>query len=142
MVFTGPSSSATSAVERLGDQDADPHQRQAFGGQHLQGRLVRHGVVGLACSHQLGRRVGIGRRDQLDVEPVLGEEAALLGDHQGGVVGIDEPVEQQADLVLRRGGQRQARERERRASAGSEYASSFSLRIARVRAGAPAQSVA
>ena len=53
------------SVERLGDQHADAHQRQALGDQHLQRRLVRHGVLGLAGGDQLGRRVGIGRRDQL-----------------------------------------------------------------------------
>ena len=36
--------------------------------------------------HQLGRVVGVGRRDQLDLEPCGGEEALLARDDQRRVV--------------------------------------------------------
>jgi hypothetical protein len=54
----------------------------------------------LSGRDELGRRVGIRGRDQLDVETLFLEQAALLGDHKRGMVGIYEPVEQDADLVL------------------------------------------
>ena len=61
--------STTSAVERRGDQRADAHQRQALGRLDVQLRLVGDRDIGLPGRHQLGRVVGIGGRDQLDLEP-------------------------------------------------------------------------
>lgn len=95
-------------VQRLGDKDTHAYQRQPLGGEHLQGWLIGDRIVGLTRGHQLGRCIGIGRGDHLDVEAVFGEETALLGDHQRGMVGIDEPVEQEANLVLSGRGHRGA----------------------------------
>ena len=51
-----------------------------------------------------GGALGIGRRDQLDVEVLPREIAALPGDDEGRVVGIDEPVEDHSELFGGEGG--------------------------------------
>ena len=87
------------AVERRVDQRAEAHQRQALLDLQHQVGLVGDGDIGLAGGDQPRRRARIGRRDQIDVETVAGEIAALLGDDQRRMVGIDEPVEQHRQLV-------------------------------------------
>ena len=65
----------------------------------MQLRLVGQRHIGLAGGDQLGRHGGIGRLDQIDLQPLLGKVALLLSDDQRAVIGVDEPVEQQFDLV-------------------------------------------
>ena len=85
-------------VEGRGDQRSDARQRQPPGGLDMKLRLVGDGKVGLAGRHQLGRVVGIGRLDHLDLEAGRGEESLFLGHHEGRVVGVQEPVEQKGEL--------------------------------------------
>jgi hypothetical protein len=61
--------------------------------------LVGDGERRLAGGDQLGRVVGVGRLDQLDLEPGLGEKALLQGDDQRPVVRVDEPVEHHRKLL-------------------------------------------
>ena len=86
-------------------QCCDPHQRAAPSA-HVQVklRLIGDGEVRLAGGDQLRRVVGIGRRDQLDIQPRIREVAPLQRDEEGRVVGIDEPVEHQGHLLGGAGG--------------------------------------
>ena len=65
-------------VERGRDQRADADERQALIDLDVQLRLVADRDLGLAGGDQLGRIVRIGGRDDLDLEPGVGEVAALL----------------------------------------------------------------
>ena len=87
------------AVERRFDQRAEAQQRQPFLDLQHQVRLVSDGDIGLAGGHQPRRRAGIGRGDEIDIEAVAGEVAALLGDDQRRVIRVDEPVKQHRQLV-------------------------------------------
>jgi hypothetical protein len=97
------------AVERRRDQGGDTHDRQAAGDLQMQLRLIGDGDVALAGGDEFRRIVGIGGRDQLDVEPRVFEIAVLERDIERPVIRIDEPVEQDSELV---GGLGARRERE------------------------------
>ena len=81
-------------VQGRGDQRGDADQRQAPGDLNMQLWLIRHRQVRLAGGDQLGRVVGIGRGDQLDLQALGLEKALVARHHQGGVVGVHEPVQQ------------------------------------------------
>jgi hypothetical protein len=68
-------------VERGRHQRGDAHQRQARGRLDVQLRLVGHRHFGLARGHQLGRIVGVGRLDQLDLQAGVAEIALLERHH-------------------------------------------------------------
>jgi len=67
-------------------------------------RLIGNGDVGLAGGDQLGRIVGVGRGDQLDIEAGIGEIAKTLRHIERRVIGIGEPVEQHHELLAGDGG--------------------------------------
>ena len=74
----------------------------------VQLRLVADRDVGLAGGDQFGRVVRVGRSDDLDVQAGILEIAELVGDDDRCVIRIDEPVEQQGELLGGRSGPRQA----------------------------------
>ena len=71
--------------------------------------LIGDGNVGFPGRDQLGRIVGVGRGDDLDLEARSLEIAAALGHQDRRVIRIDEPVEQQRQLL---GGVRRARKQQ------------------------------
>ena len=87
----------------------------------MQLRLVGDGEIGLAGGHQLGRVIGVGGRDQLDLEPLGGEEALLARHDERAVVGVDEPVQDHGELVGRRCRQARERHREHEQAAAGEH---------------------
>ena len=112
-------------VERGRDQRADARERQALVDLDVELRLVADRDLGLAGRDQLGRIVGVGRGDDLDLEPGIGKIAQLLRDDDRRMVGIDEPVEQQRQLIggARRSGQGEpeAQNSERQTHGGSSW---------------------
>ena len=66
--------------------------------------MIADGNIGLTGRDQFRWIIGIGRCHQFDVEIGRLEKAALLGDDQCGMIRIDEPVEQDGDLVGGLGG--------------------------------------
>ena len=99
-------------VEGRRHQRADALERQPGVHLHVQLGLVRDRDLGPAGGHQLGRVVGIGRGDELDLEAAVAEVALLLGHHEGRVVGVDEPVEQHREALGGGGGGRQQHQRQ------------------------------
>ncbi len=94
------------------DQSGEAGERQAGGDLHVKLGLIGNRDIGLAGGDQLGRIIGIGRRDHLDLEPVFGEIAHLLGDEERRMVRVDEPVQQQGELVVRLGARRRQQQGE------------------------------
>ncbi len=62
--------------------------------------LIGNGKVGLSCRHHLGGRRGIGRRDDIHVQPGILEVAELVGDDDGAVIRVHIPVENELQLVV------------------------------------------
>ena len=99
----GPVGEHQQRVQRGRYQRRNPHQRQPLGHLQVKLRLVGDCEVRLAGGDQLGRVIGVGRRDELDLDPLIREVALLQRDEEGCVVGVDEPVEHQGELVGRDG---------------------------------------
>ena len=93
------------AVERGGNGRSDAHERQAFLDLLIQVGLVGQRNITLPGGHQTRRGGWVSWLDQRDLQPRSGEITALLGDNDGGMVGIGEPVEQHRQLVRRLSGQ-------------------------------------
>ncbi len=61
--------------------------------------LIVDGDVRLLRRNKAWRRRRISGRDELDIETGVREVALLFGDDQRRVVGIDEPLQQNSQLV-------------------------------------------
>ena len=85
-------------------------------------------MIGLAGGDQLGRVVGVGGGDQIDIEPGVAEKALLAGDHQRRVVGVDEPVQQDGELVFGAGRQRRDETRRHHGGGNRPSARFFAMR--------------
>ncbi len=93
-------------VERLANQRTDADRRHPFIHQRVELRLIAYGEIGLACRQQQRHRGGVRWRDRLNLQPLTRKGAALFGGKDGRMIGIDEPVEEQAYLLRRLRGRR------------------------------------
>ena len=66
-------------------------------------RLIGDSEIGLPGGYQLWRVVGIRRRHELDVEAARGEVSLAFRNEERRVIGIDEPVQNDRQLLVRRG---------------------------------------
>ncbi len=117
--------------KRAVDQDTDPHQVQAGGDLFEELRLGRQCHVALAGGDEFRPHGGVGRWDQLHVEPFGRVGADLLGDQHGGMVWVCEPVEDDAQVVGGLGGRERDQKKEKASTGLKKEAKDFCLRCRR-----------